>query len=86
MIIFIFTQKAIYRLFFIGSIFLGLGVDISEKIIPEGWHIIPKRWTVERTFAWINISRRLSKDYEILTSCDEAMVRISNFHTLLKRL
>lgn len=43
---------------------LGLGVDISVRIKPE-WEVLPKRWIVERSLAWINNSRRLSKDYEI---------------------
>jgi transposase len=65
---------------------LEKGVDISEKIIPKEWRVIPKRWIVERTFAWLNNSRRLSKDYEITTSSSRAMVIISHIHTLLKRL
>jgi putative transposase len=64
---------------------LGLGVDISAKIKP-GWNIIPKRWVVERTFAWANNSRRLSKDYEIKTASEEAFFMISHLHTLLRRL
>ena len=43
---------------------LGLGVDISARIKPV-WEVLPKRWIVERSLAWINNSRRLSKDYEI---------------------
>ena len=43
---------------------LGLGVDISARIKPE-WEVLPKRWIVERSLAWLNNSRRLSKDYEI---------------------
>ncbi|MBQ7199305.1 MAG: transposase [Selenomonadaceae bacterium] len=65
---------------------LGLYVDISPKIKAEGFQVIPKRWVVERTFAWIKISRRMSKDYEILTSTEEAIIQISNFHLLLRRL
>jgi putative transposase len=64
---------------------LGLGVDISEKIKPV-FTIIPKRWVVERTFSWMNNSRRLSKDYEITTESEEAFVMISHLHTLLRRL
>ncbi|MCI5842653.1 MAG: IS5/IS1182 family transposase, partial [Clostridiales bacterium] len=41
---------------------------------------------VERTLAWLNHSRRLSKDYEILTSSAEAVIMISHAHTLLNRL
>ena len=65
---------------------LGLDVDISAKIIPQGWKVIPKRWMVERTFAWLNNSRRLSKDYEILTSSAESMIKLSHIHSLLNRL
>jgi putative transposase len=39
-------------------------IEISERI-ASGWVVIAKRWIVERTFAWLNHFRRLSKDYEI---------------------
>jgi putative transposase len=61
-------------------------VEISMQITPKQWTILPKRWRVERTFGWFNNSRRLSKDYEILTSTEENMCMISHLHTLLKRL
>ncbi len=64
---------------------LGRTVEISERIKPAGWQILPKRWRVERTFAWMNHSRRLSKDYEITTKSEESMVIISHIATLLKR-
>jgi len=63
---------------------LGLGVDISPKILPE-FGISTKRWIVERTFAWANHSRRLSKDYEISAAHEENMFMISNLHTLIQR-
>ena len=64
----------------------GIGVDISEKIKPHEWEKMPWRWIVERTFSWLNHSRRLSKDYEILCDSAAAMVKLSHIHTLLKRL
>ena len=64
---------------------LGLGVDISARIKPE-WEVLPKRWVVERTLAWLNGFRRLSKDYEVSTSSEEANVMISHFALLLRRL
>ena len=64
----------------------GDKVDVSEKIKPKQWEILPKRWRVERTFSWFNNARRLSKDYEILTSSEENICMISHIHTLLKRL
>ena len=67
------------------SLELDLGVDISEKIKPV-FTIIPKRWVVERTFSWLNNSRRLSKDYEITVASEEAFVMISHLHSLLRRL
>ena len=46
----------------------------------------PKRWIVERTFACLNHSRRLSKDYELTVASAETLIKISHIHTLLKRL
>jgi putative transposase len=65
---------------------LGRDIDISKKIKPHEWEKLPWRWVVERTFSWLNNSRRLSKDYEITTASAEAVIKISHFHTLLKRL
>lgn len=63
---------------------MGFTVDISERIKPI-FEILPKRWRVERTFAWMNNSRRLSKDYEISIGSEQAMTTISHFATLLNR-
>ena len=65
---------------------LALRVDISAKIKLVGFHVIPKRWVVERTFSWFFNSRRLVKDFEKTVESQEAMIKISHFHTLLKRL
>lgn len=64
---------------------LGLTVEIVERLTSK-WEKLPKRWRVERTFAWMIGSRRLSKDYEVLTSSAEAMVLISHSFMLLRRL
>jgi putative transposase len=55
---------------------LGLVLHISTKI-KDGWAVLPKRWVVERTFAWLGRFRRLSKDFEILTGTAENMIRIA---------
>ena len=65
---------------------IGLPVDIVKRGQEKEWDVLPKRWIVERTFSWLNNSRRLSKDYEITTGSAEAMVMVSHIHTLLKRL
>lgn len=55
---------------------LGLTLHISEKIV-DGFAVLPKRWVVERTFAWLGSFRRLNKDVEILTATAENMIRIA---------
>lgn len=52
----------------------------------KGFVLLPRRWVVERTFAWLGRSRRLSKDYEKLAETSEAMVMISAIHMMVKRL
>lgn len=51
-----------------------------------GFQILPKRWIVERTFAWLSFSRRHSKDYERNPETSETLIRISMIHLMLKRL
>ncbi|MDR2148966.1 MAG: transposase [Tannerella sp.] len=63
---------------------LGLTCDISERIKPE-FEILPKRWRVERSFAWLGNYRLLSKDYEITASSHENDIMIAHIHTLLPR-
>ena len=65
---------------------LGLTVDIIELLQGMGWTILPKRWRLERTFAWMGGSRRIAKDYEINPGTVESMIYISHAATLLKRL
>ena len=59
-----------------------------KKICVDGGYCgsFVKRWIVERTFAWLNHSRRLSKDYELTLVSAESLIKISHIHTLLKRL
>lgn len=52
----------------------------------QGYVKLPKRWVVERTFAWLGRNRRLSKDYERRTDSSESKLRIAAIHHLLKRL
>lgn len=52
----------------------------------KGFVLLPKRWVVERTIAWLGRSRRLSKDYERRADSSESMVRLSAIHLLLRRL
>jgi putative transposase len=52
----------------------------------KGFAVLPKRWVVERTFAWQGRYRRHSKDYERRTDSSEAMIRVSAIHLMLRRL
>ena len=52
----------------------------------EGWVLLPIRWTVERTFAWLNKCRRLSVDREKSILSSEAMIRLAMIHLMLNRL
>lgn len=51
-----------------------------------GFVVLPKRWIVERTFAWLGRYRRLSKDYEQRLENSEGIVYLASIHHLLKRL
>jgi putative transposase len=52
----------------------------------EGFVLLPKRWVVERTFAWLKRCRRLTVDREKSTRSAEAMVRLAMIHLMLERL
>ncbi len=51
-----------------------------------GFVVLPKRWIVERTFGWLNRSRRLSKDYERLPATSETMIYLAMTRLMLRRL
>ncbi len=61
---------------------LKLKHDLDMEIVlrtdvNKGFKILPKRWVVERTFAWLNGYRRLSKDYEFLPENSEAAIHLA---------
>lgn len=59
-------------------------VKLCEK--ATGFHVLPRRWVVERTFGWIGRCRRLSKDYEADPHNSQAMVYIAMIQLMLRRL
>lgn len=59
-------------------------VKRSDK--QKGFQVLPRRWVVERTFAWLSFNRRMSKDYEYLPKTSEAFIRIAMIKLMLARL
>jgi putative transposase len=65
----------------------GWVLEIVRKLEGQiGFQVLPRRWVVERTFAWLGHSRRLSKDYEELTENSEAMIQVAMIRLMLQRL
>lgn len=52
----------------------------------KGFKLLPRRWVVERTFAWLSHCRRLSKDYETLPETSEAFIHLAMIRLMLNRL
>lgn len=52
----------------------------------KGFQILPKRWVIERTNAWLSRHRRLARDYERLTDTAEAFIYVAMFRISLRRL
>jgi putative transposase len=52
----------------------------------KGFVVLPRRWVVERTFAWLMKFRRLSRDYEETSTSSEAWIHIAMIHIMVRRL
>jgi transposase len=59
-------------------------VKRSDK--AKGFELLPRRWVVERTLAWLNRCRRLSKDFENLTETAVAFIRLASIRLMVRRL
>lgn len=62
-------------------------LEVVEKKKPvKGFQVVPRRWVVERTFAWLSRYRRLNRDYERNPKSSESMVYVTSSRLMLRRL
>ncbi|MBV6703565.1 transposase, partial [Kitasatospora aureofaciens] len=67
----------------------GLGIDVevvARNSDVRGFHVVKRRWVVERSLGWIMLRRRLARDYETLPASSEAMIHIASIDNLAKRI
>jgi Transposase and inactivated derivatives len=66
---------------------LGVDMEIVLKLAGQkGFQVLPKRWVIERTNAWISRNRRLARDYERVAESSEAFIYIAMIRIGLRRL
>jgi transposase len=61
-------------------------LQIVKRSDARGFEVLPKRWIVERTFAWISRNRRLARDFERYATTVAAFVRLAMIRIMLRRL
>jgi putative transposase len=61
-------------------------IDWQRLLPPRGFRVLPRRWVVERSFAWICHNRRMAKDYERLCASGEALVYAAMSRLMVRRL
>ncbi|MBL3671290.1 transposase, partial [Streptomyces sp. M2CJ-2] len=66
---------------------LGIDVEVVDRDPGvRGFHVVKRRWVVERSIGWIMMHRRLARAYETLAAGPEAMIRLASIDNLAKRL
>lgn len=65
-------------------VWVGPGQEVPKR--ASGFRLLPRRWVVERTFAWLGRQRRLSKDVEALPATEEAWISLAMSRLMLVRL
>ncbi|MFI8991710.1 IS5 family transposase [Streptomyces antimycoticus] len=66
---------------------LGVDVEVVDKNPgTRGFHVLKRRWVVERSIGWIMMHRRLARDYETLAASSEAMIHLASIDNLAKRI
>ncbi len=63
----------------------GLAIEIVKRSdIAKGFVVLPKRWAVERSFAWLNRCRRLAKDWESTIASSEAWLLLASICRMVR--
>jgi transposase len=71
----------------VASVLKQVNVEIVKRSDQaKGFVVLPKRWVVERTFAWLGRCRRLAKDWECLNRRALAFLRLASIRFMLRRL
>ena len=66
---------------------MGIDVEVvSRDAEIRGFHVVKRRWVVERTLGWLMLHRRLARDYETLPVSSEAMIHLATIDTLTRRI
>lgn len=62
-------------------------LTIIKRLAEQtGFVVLPRRWVVERTFAWLTQCRRLRVDYEVLPESSESMIYLAMIRLMMRRL
>ena len=64
----------------------GIELETIGRKEKKTFEVEPKRWVVERTFAWLGKYRRMSKDYELITETSKTMVYLGMSRLMLRRM
>ena len=64
----------------------GKEVNWQRLMPPKGFQVLPRRWVVERTLAWISHNRRMARDYERLSATGEAFIYVAMSRLMVRRL
>jgi transposase len=71
----------------IRAVWVKEGEEVDwDKLLPKGFHVLPRRWVVERTNAWITLCRRLSRDFEGTHTSSEAFIYLAMSRLMVSRL